>query len=100
MLKKSVFLIIFYKPKTVPVNWVFVKSKPKPAFSKNLTGNPLTIPKSRIVRFFTSKHFFSPMLLATAAEQFGYELMYPEYFGGVVALSWDHFHQINGYPNR
>ena len=40
------------------------------------------------------------MLLATAAEQFGYELMYPEYFGGVVALSWHHFHQINGYPNR
>ena len=42
LLKKSGVLIIFYKPKTVPVNWVFVKLKPKPAFSKNLTRNPFT----------------------------------------------------------
>ena len=42
----------------------------------------------------------SPMLLATAAEQFGYTLMYPEYLGGSVAFSWSHFSQINGYPNR
>ena len=45
-------------------------------------------------------YLFSPMLLATAAEQFGYKLMYAEYLGGSVAFFWSHFNQINGYPNR
>ena len=40
------------------------------------------------------------MLLATAAEQFDYKLMYAEYLGGSVAFFWSHFNQINGYPNR
>ena len=37
------------------------------------------------------------MLLATAAEQFDYKLMYAEYLGGSVAFFWSHFNQINGY---
>lgn len=43
---------------------------------------------------------FSPMLLATAAQQFGYKLAYDKYFGGAVAISWDHFVQMNGFSNR
>ena len=43
---------------------------------------------------------FSPVLLATAAQQFGYKLPYPHYFGGAVAISWDHFVQFNGFSNR
>ena len=50
LLKKSVFLIIFKKPKTEPVNWVFLKSKPEAAFSKTLdTGNPFTKRESWIL---------------------------------------------------
>ena len=40
------------------------------------------------------------MLLATAAEQFGYKMMYPKYLGGALAVTWNDFYEINGYPNR
>ena len=40
------------------------------------------------------------MLLATAAEQFGYKMMYPKYLGGALAVTWNDFYKINGYPNR
>ena len=40
------------------------------------------------------------MLLATAAEQFGYKMMYPKYLGGALAVTWSDFYKINGYPNR
>ena len=42
----------------------------------------------------------SPKLLATAAEQFKYGMPYAEYFGGVVAISWDHLKLVNGLSNR
>ena len=42
----------------------------------------------------------SPKLLATAAEQFKYGMPYGEYFGGVVAISWNHMKLVNGLSNR
>ena len=42
----------------------------------------------------------SPILLATSVQQFGYKLPYSTYFGGVTAVSLEHFLLINGYPNR
>ena len=42
----------------------------------------------------------SPKLLATAAEQFKYGMPYTEYFGGVVAISWNHIKLVNGLSNR
>ena len=45
-------------------------------------------------------YFFSPQLLATAAEQFNYKMPYADYLGGVVAISWTHFQLINGLTNR
>ena len=42
----------------------------------------------------------SPKHLASAAEQFKYDMPYPEYFGGVVAISWNHLEMVNGLTNR
>ena len=42
----------------------------------------------------------SPILLATSVQQFGYKLPYSTYFGGVTAVSLEHFLLINGFPNR
>lgn len=42
----------------------------------------------------------NPTLLATNASQFGWKMPFPEYFGGVVAFSREHFEVINGYSNR
>ena len=56
---------------------------------------------SRILEYLVKVFsYFSPKLLATAAEQFKYKMPYGEYFGGVVAISWDHFQLINGFANR
>lgn len=41
----------------------------------------------------------NPTLLATNASQFGWKMPFPEYFGGVVAFSREHFTVINGYSN-
>ena len=57
--------------------------------------------QSRIIKCLVKVFsYFSPKLLATAAEQFKYKIPYGEYFGGVVALSWDNFQVINGFTNR
>ena len=42
----------------------------------------------------------SPKLLASAAEQFKYGMPYENYFGGVVAISWNHLKIVNGLTNR
>jgi len=41
-----------------------------------------------------------PMLLATKAQQFGYKMPFPEYFGGVVLITAEHMKQCNGYHNE
>ena len=41
-----------------------------------------------------------PIELASAAQQFDYQLPYRWYFGGVVAISWQQFVLVNGYPNN
>ena len=43
---------------------------------------------------------FSPKLLATSVGQFDNKVVYKNYFGGVVSLTWKQFELINGYPNR
>ena len=42
----------------------------------------------------------SPKHLASAAEQFKFMMPYKEYFGGVVAMSWNHLKIVNGMTNR
>lgn len=41
----------------------------------------------------------SPTHLATSVEQFGYEMPYPEYFGGVTLMNIFDFELVNGYSN-
>lgn len=41
----------------------------------------------------------NPTLFATHASQFGWQMPFPEYFGGVVAFTRVHFEAINGYSN-
>lgn len=41
----------------------------------------------------------NPTLFATNASQFGWQMPFPEYFGGVVGFSREHFESINGYSN-
>jgi hypothetical protein len=41
-----------------------------------------------------------PTLLATKAQQFGYKMPFPEYFGGVVLIARDHILKCNGYHNE
>lgn len=41
-----------------------------------------------------------PTLLATKAQQFGYKMPFPEYFGGVVLISREHMLQANGFHNE
>lgn len=40
-----------------------------------------------------------PCHLATEAEQFGYRMPYPDFFGGVTLFPNDKFEKINGFPN-
>jgi len=42
----------------------------------------------------------SPVLLATSVQQFNYKMPYDDYFGGVTAISLEHYLAVNGYPNR
>ena len=42
----------------------------------------------------------SPRLMGVSLEQFGYELFYQEYFGGVIALTTEQFKRINGFSNE
>lgn len=42
----------------------------------------------------------NPTLLATNASQFNWQMPFPEYFGGVVAFTREHFELINGYSNN
>lgn len=42
----------------------------------------------------------NPCHLASEAEQFGYRLPYPGYFGGVTLLPKDKFEEVNGYSNE
>jgi len=40
-----------------------------------------------------------PCHLATQAEQFGYQMPYEKYFGGVTLFPNDIFEKVNGFPN-
>jgi predicted glycosyltransferase involved in capsule biosynthesis len=40
-----------------------------------------------------------PVLLASQASQFNYQMPYPEYFSGHVLMTRKHYELINGYPN-
>jgi len=42
----------------------------------------------------------APTHLAAAAEQFGWKLPYPQYFGGVTIFNNESFELINGYSNE
>lgn len=42
----------------------------------------------------------NPCHLATEAEQFGYRLPYPEFFGGVTIFPKDKFEKVNGFSNE
>ena len=41
-----------------------------------------------------------PRLLAVAIDKWGYTHKFPNYFGGVTALSKDHYKLVNGYSNQ
>lgn len=41
-----------------------------------------------------------PVHMATEAEQFGYKLPYPGYFGGVTMFPGYHFNMVNGFGNE
>lgn len=41
-----------------------------------------------------------PRHVAVAMNKFGYSLPYPQYFGGVSALTPDQYLKINGFPNE
>lgn len=41
-----------------------------------------------------------PTHIATRCQQFGYEMPYPDYFGGVTIFSREHFIQVNGFSNE
>jgi len=41
-----------------------------------------------------------PTQLATHAQQFGYRMPFPEYFGGVTSFSVDDFEACNGFSNN
>lgn len=41
-----------------------------------------------------------PMHLATAVEQFNFEMPYPTYFGGVTMFNIQDFESVNGYANE
>lgn len=42
----------------------------------------------------------TPTMIAGEASQFDYKLCYPEFFGGVVILSKEHFELVNGFSNQ
>lgn len=42
----------------------------------------------------------SPKHVSVAMNKFGYSLPYPQYFGGVSALTPDQYMKINGFPNE
>ena len=56
--------------------------------------------KIKILNKFIIQYSFSPKLLATSVGQFDNKVVYKNYFGGVVSLTWKQFELINGYPNR
>lgn len=41
-----------------------------------------------------------PTMIAGEASQFGYTMCYPQFFGGVVVLSKEHFELVNGFSNK
>ena len=41
-----------------------------------------------------------PRHMSVAVDKFSYKLPYPDIFGGVIALTRDHFRRINGYSNK
>ncbi len=41
-----------------------------------------------------------PTMIAGEASQFDYKLPYPQFFGGVVILSREHFQEVNGFSNQ
>ncbi|XP_025050465.1 beta-1,4-galactosyltransferase 3 [Alligator sinensis] len=43
---------------------------------------------------------WSPKHVSVAMNKFGYSLPYPQYFGGVSALTPDQYMKINGFPNE
>lgn len=42
----------------------------------------------------------TPVHCATNASQFGWQMPFPEFFGGVVLFNKEHFQLCNGYSNR
>jgi hypothetical protein len=46
------------------------------------------------------EHSEFPCHLATMAEQFGYTMPYPDYFGGVTLFPKDKFEMVNGFSNN
>ena len=45
-------------------------------------------------------HCEVPTMIAGEASQFDYRLYYPEFFGGVVVLSKEHYYLVNGFSNQ
>ncbi|NXX21170.1 B4GT3 galactosyltransferase, partial [Podargus strigoides] len=43
---------------------------------------------------------WNPKHVSIAMNKFGYSLPYPQYFGGVSALTPDQYMKINGFPNE
>ncbi|NWR81564.1 B4GT3 galactosyltransferase, partial [Centropus unirufus] len=43
---------------------------------------------------------WNPKHVSVAMNKFGYSLPYPQYFGGVSALTPDQYMKINGFPNE
>jgi N-terminal domain of galactosyltransferase/N-terminal region of glycosyl transferase group 7 len=42
----------------------------------------------------------APCMIAGEASQFGYRLMFPTFFGGVVTCSKEHYELVNGFSNQ
>lgn len=41
-----------------------------------------------------------PTMIAAEASQFDYKLCYPQFFGGVVVVSKEHYNLVNGFSNQ
>ena len=41
-----------------------------------------------------------PCMIAGEASQFNYQLYYPEFFGGVIVCSKEHYETVNGFSNK
>jgi hypothetical protein len=56
------------------------------------------IPLQRFMNFYSFPSF--PTHLVHSMGQFNWKLMYPGYFGGILALSQQHYERMNGFSNH